>query len=139
MKKTTKIIISVVAVVAVVCALLLVYKALAPKAQSGSKAITVEVTDKDGQVKSYDVRTDAEYLSQVMDELSAAGDFSYEGTNGDYGLYITAINGVTADYDTDGAYWSIMVNDEYGQYGADSQPVADGDKFGFVYEVYVAE
>ncbi|MCR5596300.1 MAG: DUF4430 domain-containing protein [Lachnospiraceae bacterium] len=139
MKKTTKIIISVVAVLAVICILFGVYKALSPKAQTGSKAVKVEVTDNNGQTKSYDVKTDAEFLSQVMDELSAAGDFSYEGTNGDYGLYITAINGVTADYDADGAYWSIMVNGEYGMYGADSQPVADGDTFGFVYEVYAAQ
>jgi len=49
------------------------------------------------------------------------------------GLYITTVNGVTADFDKDGAYWSIMVNGEYGQYGADSQPVADGDEFQLVY------
>lgn len=137
MKKQTKIIISVVAVVAVIAILACVYFALAPKAQQGSKSVTVEVVDDQGATKSYEIKTDAEFLSQVMDELKGAGDFSYEGTNGDYGLYITAINGVTADYDADGAYWSILVNDEYGMFGADSQPVADGDDFKFVYEVYV--
>ena len=136
MKKQTKIIISVVAVLAVIAILAGVYFALAPKAQQGSKSVTVEVVDDKGDTKPYTVKTDAEYLSQVMDELTAAGDFSYEGTNGEYGLYITAINGVTADYDADGAYWSILVNDEYGMFGADSQPVADGDDFKFVYEVY---
>ena len=136
MKNQTKIIISVVAVLAVIAILAGVYFALAPKAQQGSKSVTVEVVDDKGTSKSYETKTDAEFLSQVMDELVKAGDFSYEGTNGDYGLYINTINGVTADYDTDGAYWSIYVNDEYGMYGADSQPVADGDAFKFVYEVY---
>ena len=136
MKKNTKIIISVAAVVAVIAILAVVYFVLSPKAQKGSKSVTVEVINDKGDTKPYELKTDAEFLSQVMDELTKAGDFSYEGTNGDYGLYITAINGLTADYDTDGAYWSILVNDEYGMYGADSQPVADGDDFKFVYEVY---
>ncbi len=136
MKKQTKIIIPVVAVLAVIAILAGVYFALAPKAQQGSKSVTVEVVDDKGTTKPYTIKTDAEFLSQVMDELTAEGDFSYEGTDGDYGLYITAINGVTADYDADGAYWSILVNDEYGMFGADSQPVADGDDFKFVYEVY---
>ena len=136
MKKNTKIIISVVAVLAVICLLFVAYKLLSPKTSQGSKTITIEVTDNNAQTKTYELKTDAEFLSQAMDELAKAGDFSYEGTNGDYGLYITAVNGVTADYDADGAYWSIYVNGEYGSYGADSQPVADGDKFGFVYEVY---
>lgn len=136
MKKQTKIIISIVSVLAVIAILACVYFALAPKAQQGSKSVTVEVVDDKGDTKPYSIKTDAEFLSQVMEELAAAGDFSYEGTDGDYGLYITAINGVTADYDADGAYWSILVNDEYGMFGADSQPVADGDDFKFVYEVY---
>ena len=55
---------------------------------------------------------------------------------------LTAIShtrGATADYDAYGAYWSIYVNDEYGQYGADQQPVADGDTFKLCYEVYQAQ
>ena len=70
-----------------------------------------------------------------MDELKEDG-FTYEGSDSDYGLFINSINGLEANYDTDGAYWAIYVNGDYGQYGADSQPVADGDSFGFVYEVY---
>ena len=59
-----------------------------------------------------------------------------EGTEGDYGLYIDTVNGLTADYAEDGAYWSIYVNGEYGSYSADQQPVADGDVYGLVYTVY---
>ena len=110
-----------------------------PKAQEGTKAYTFIVVDKDGNSKEYTGKTDAEYLRGLMDEIKADGDFSYEGSDGDYGLYITTVNGVTADYDADGAYWSIYVNDEYGQYGADQQPVADGDTFKLCYEVYQAQ
>lgn len=134
MNKNKKIIAAVVAVIAVIVVFLGVYKVFGPKTQTGEKAYTVEVTAADGSTKTYEGRTDAEYLSGLMDELQEAGDFSYEGTSSDYGLFITAINGETADYDKDGAYWAIYVNGEYGQYGADQQPVADGDSFRFAYE-----
>lgn len=134
MKKKTKIIAALVAVLAVVAVFGLIYRVFGPRAQQGTKSYTVEVVGSDGSSKTYQGRTDAEYLSGLMDELQAEGDFSYEGTSSDYGLFITAINGETADYDKDGAYWSIYVNGEYGQYGADQQPVADGDAFRFVYE-----
>lgn len=119
---------------AVLVVMLCVYHAFGPKAQTGTKAYTVEVVDNTGATKSYEGRTNAEYLSGLMDELVQEGDFSYDGSSSDYGLFITTINGVTADYDKDGSYWSIYVNGEMGQYGADSQPVSDGDDFRFVYE-----
>ncbi len=87
-------------------------------------------------MKTYEGRTDAQYLSELMDELQAAGDFSYEGSSGEYGLFIESINGRKADYSTDGAYWAIYVNGSYGEYGADAQPVEDGGQYGFVYETY---
>ena len=64
-----------------------------------------------------------------MDELKAKGDFTYEGTDGEYGLYIDSVNALKADYNVDKAYWAIYVNGEYGQLGADTQPVNDGDSF----------
>ncbi len=139
MKKSVKIIIALVAVLAVIGIFFGIYQANKPKAEEGTKAYTVEVKDADGNVKTYTGKTDAEFLRDLMDELTAKGDFSYTGSDGDYGLYIESINGITADYDTDGAYWSIYVNGEYGMYGADQQPVADQDTFTFAYEVYSAE
>ena len=70
-----------------------------------------------------------------MDELVKTTDFTYEASKSEYGLYIEAINGLKADYTADGAYWAIYVNGEYGQYGADQQPVNSGDKYSLVYEV----
>lgn len=139
MKKNQKIIISVVVVIALIAVLLGIYAFFKPKATTGSKEYTVNVVDAEGTTVTYDGTTDAQYLSELMDELVEEGDFSYVGEAGEYGLYITTINGITADYATDGAYWSIYVNGEYGQYGADSQPVTDGDEYSFVYEVYAAQ
>ena len=44
------------------------------------------------------------------------------------------VNEERADYVEDGAYWALYVNGEYGQYGADAQPVADGDTYTWTYE-----
>ena len=132
--KNKKTLYSVIGIILAIAIMFGLYKAFGPKAQSGSKSVTVEVVDDKGDIKTYGEKTDAEFLKEVMDEISKTTDFSYEGTDSEYGLYITAINGITADYNSDGAYWAIYVNDEYGMYGADQQPVADGDKYSFVYE-----
>lgn len=131
--KTKKIVLSCAIIALVAVALFVVYKVAAPKPSKGAKAIVIQVTDNNGVTTDYQHNTDAEYLSQVFDEIDG---LTVEGDVTEYGLYIKTINGVTADYDTDGAYWSIYVNGEYGSYGADSQPVADKDSYQFVYEVY---
>ena len=134
MNKQKKLVITLIGLVAVIAVLAGVYKLFGPKSSAGTKHCSVEVVASDGTSTSYETASDAEYLKDVMDVLSKTGVFSYEGEESEYGLYITSINGETADYDTDGAYWAIYVNGEYGQYGADQQPVADGDSFRFVYE-----
>lgn len=139
MKKSTKIAIAVLAAVVVIAAFVGVYFAFGPKTTQGAKAITVEVVDNNGETTTYETRTDAEYLRQALEELDDATDFAIEGEESDYGLYITTVNGITADYNADGAYWSVYVNGEYGMYGVDTQPVTDGDTYSIVYEVYVAE
>lgn len=138
MQQRNKILISVAAIAAVILVMLGVYTAFGPKTQDGYKAFKLTVVAPDGSDVYYTGSTDAETLLDIMDMISE-GSFSYDGYDSDYGFYITTINGVTADYDTDQAYWAIYVNGEYGQYSADTQPVADGDKFELVYETYAAE
>ena len=111
--------------------------ASAKNVQKGSKECSLTVTDDSGTSKTYECSTNAGYLRQLMDELSAeqTQEFSYEGSEGQYGLFINTVNGLTADYDKDHAYWAIYVDGEYAQNGADTQPVNDGDKFELKYEV----
>lgn len=130
----SRLIAAVCGLAVLILVLVLVYRSNRPAPQEGSKAYTLTVKDNEGAEKSYSGRTDAEFLADLMDELEAEGDFSYEGTESDYGLYIEAVNGLKADYEADAAYWAIYVNDEYGMYGADSQPVTDGDSYALVYE-----
>jgi hypothetical protein len=77
----------------------------------------------------YEVHTDAEYLRQVMEE----SDMEFSGTESDYGMMVETVNGVTADYNADGAYWAFYVDGEYCNYGIDSQPVEDGESYQIIY------
>lgn len=101
-----------------------------PKTTTGSKAFTVTVIDDNGASTVYDGHTNQEYLRGALEELEG---FTITGTESEYGLLVEKINGISAVYDTDGAYWSFYVNDEYCNYGVDSQPVNDGDAFKIEY------
>ena len=132
-KNNKKILIGAVVLIAVLGLFYGLYMNFKPQAQIGAKAITIEVVDDAGASKVYDVATDAEYLSEAFED---ADELEVLGEESQYGLTIITVNGVTADFNTDAAYWSIMVNGEYGQYGADAQVVADGDDYQLVYTVY---
>ena len=99
----------------------------------GEKRYTLTVVDDAGAENDYEGLTKAKYLRELLDELQEKGDFSYSGVEESYGLYITTVNGLAADNGSDHAYWAIYVNNEYGQYGADTQPVKNGDEFRLEY------
>lgn len=125
-----------VAILALVAVLLgVIYVKFAPKASAGAKEITVEVVDDQEKTTSYTLDTDAEYLRQALEELEENADFTMEGTESEYGLMVETINGLTADYNVDGAYWGFFVDGAYCNYGVDEQPVEDGQAYQIVYTV----
>lgn len=130
-KKTNrKAVIGIAALAAAVALLAAVFFVFREKPVEGSKAITIEVVDNEQKSVTYDVKTDAEYLRQAMEEAKG---LKFSGTESEYGLMVTTINGVTADYNVNGAYWSFYVNGGYCNYGIDTQPVLDGDAFRIEY------
>ena len=120
----------VLALVVVVGFMALLYAKFSAKPVEGSKEITIEVVDNEKKSTVYELKTDAEYLRQAMEEAEG---LTFEGEEGQYGLSISIVNGLRADYTLDGAYWSFYVNDEYCNYGVDTQPVTDGDAFKIEY------
>ena len=107
-----------------------VYLLNAPKAVSGAKKLSIEVVYDQAPSSTYTVHTDAEYLRQALEETEG---LTGEGTDSEYGLMVETVNGVRADYNTDGAYWAFFLNDEYCNYGIDLQPVEDGQSYKIVY------
>ena len=123
-------VIGIVAFILLVVALVAAYFIFRPNASAGDKSITIEVVNSKQETTSYDVDTDAEFLREAMEETNG---LEFSGDEGEYGMMLSTVNGETADFEKDGAYWCVMVNGEYGNYGIDQQPVVDGDVYQIVY------
>ena len=113
-----------------VAALAFVYVTFREKAVAGSKSVTLEVVSSSAEKTVYPLQTDAEYLSQAMEEAEG---LTFTAEEGPYGLSVSSVNGETADFNIDGAYWGFFVNGEYCNYGISQQPVHDGDVFTIAY------
>lgn len=118
--------------VVLIVAMTLIWTNFREKPVAGSKEICIEVVDSKKESQVYELKTDAEFLQQAMDEAKEQG-LGYEGEEGQYGLMITTVNGERAVFEEDGAYWSFYVNGEYCSYGITEQPVEDGDAFKIEY------
>lgn len=129
MKKNKKLWLLLIPVVLVIL-LGVIYFAAKPKATVGGKHISITVVDNTGASTSYEVDTDAEYLRQAMEE---ADGLSFSGDESEYGMMVTEVNGVVADYNVDASYWAFYINGEYCEYGIDSQPITDQDAFSIEY------
>lgn len=131
-KQNKKVILGVVAFIAVIAILGAVYYFTRPETSKGAKEVSITVVSEDGKKTEYEIHTDAEYLQEAMDDAKEEG-LTYSGTEGDFGLMVDTVNGEKAVFEEDGAYWGFTVNGEYCNYGISEQPVADGDKFEIVY------
>lgn len=125
-----KVIVAAIVLIAAIAVFSGIYFLFGAKPVAGSKALTIEVVDDRQETTAYQVHTDAEFLRQAMEETE---NLSFSGTESEYGMMVDTVNGLTADYNTNGAYWSFYVNGEYCNYGIDSQPVLDGDTFSIRY------
>ena len=129
-KGNRKAIIGILIFVVAAAVLAMVYFAFRSRPVEGNKEITIEVLGKDKPSEVYELKTDAEYLRQAMEEAEG---LTFDGEDGEYGMMVYTVNGETADFEKDGAYWSFNVNGEYCNYGIDSQPVMAGDYFTIQY------
>ena len=92
-------------------------------------SFTFEVVDKDGNVETFDITTDK---TTVGDALLEEGLIA--GEVGQYGLYVTEVNGIVADYNVDQTYWAFYVDGAYAATGVDTTDVVDGATYSFKVE-----
>lgn len=95
----------------------------------GATVFTFKVTYKDGKTDAFEIHTDEK---TVGDALLKAG--LIEGDTSEYGLYVKKVNGVTADYATDGTYWAFYVDGAYASTGVDSTDAVAGAEYAFKVE-----
>lgn len=90
----------------------------------GDTAFTFTVVDADGNEKVFTINTDEK---TVGDALLALG--LIDGEDSEYGLYVKTVDGITADFDTDGTYWAFYINGEMASTGVDGADVEDGASY----------
>lgn len=124
-----KLIAGVVALIAVIAILLGVYLNNRQPTTSGSKTITVSVFDTVGSTEASNtttITTDEEYLRGALEQEDSG--ISISGSESEYGLFVTTVDGVTAD-DSKQQWWCFTKGGEMLNTGVDSTPIADGDTF----------
>ena len=126
--KNKKLVIAAVALVVVIGLMLGIWMSARPETQEGSKAYTVAVVHKDGTVKNFAYRTDAEYLAEALLEEGLVS-----GEDSQYGLTIITVDGEAAVWEKDNAYWAIWIGEEMAMTGAGETPVYDGSVFKLEY------
>lgn len=95
----------------------------------GAKQFALTVVDQEGNETEFEIHTDKETVGEALLELGMVS-----GEDGEYGLYVKTVNGITADYDKDGTYWAFYINGEYAQTGVDATAITEGDSYSFKVE-----
>lgn len=95
----------------------------------GETKFAFTVTDQDGNDTVFEIHTDRETVGEALLDAGLI-----EGEEGEYGLYVKTVNGITADYDKDGVYWAFYVDGEYAQSGVDSTMITEGASYAFKVE-----
>ncbi len=92
----------------------------------GAHKFTFTVVNPDGTSVTVQVSTDKTNLGEALQELGIIA-----GEQGDYGLYVKTVNGLTLDYAKDGKYWALYEGDTQASSGVDGVTIQDGASYSF--------
>ena len=95
----------------------------------GDTVFPFTVTDSEGKTTAFEIHTDQTVVGEALSELGLIA-----GDEGEFGLYVKTVNGLTVDYDKDGHYWAFYVNGEYAPKGVDVTPITAGETYAFKVE-----
>ena len=90
-------------------------------------SFTFVVTDLEGNESTFDITTSKATVGEaLLDEGLIVGEDS------EYGLYVTSVNGMAADWDNDQTDWAFYIDGEYATTGVDATEVTEGATYSFV-------
>ena len=130
--KNKKMIVLALVLVAVIALMAGLFMANKPQAVEGSKQVTVTIIHKDGTEKNLEYGTDLEFLSQLLLEKELVTGYESE----EFGFTIESVDGVTADWSKDNAYWALYEGDEYATASAAGIVLVDGGVYKLIYETF---
>lgn len=100
----------------------------AEKPEAAQISITVKVVDDKGETTDFVIETAEKYLRGALEQENLV-----EGEDSTYGLYIKKVNGILADYEVNGAYWSVYEGEAMAMTGVDQIELKDGGVYKLVY------
>lgn len=121
--KNKKTLIAAVVLIVLLVGAFLAWTVLRPLGTDKVKSVTVTVIHADASENVFEVSTGLESLGDLLTKTGIAS-----GTEGEYGLYITTVDGETAD-ESQQQWWCITKDGEEVATGADGVILADGDKY----------
>ena len=92
----------------------------------GNTVFYFSVVDGAGEETRFEIHTDKTTVGEALLALSLI-----EGEDSQYGLYVKKVNGISADYATDGTYWAFYENGDYAFSGVDTTTVTAGASYAF--------
>lgn len=122
-KSNKKILTMAILLIVLIATMSILYVSLKPKTQKGAKTVVVQVVLSDDESKDFTLHTDEEFLRGALEEIDLI-----RGTESEYGLMLTQVNGITAD-DSKQEWWCITKAGEMLMTGVDSTPIQDGDNY----------
>ena len=93
----------------------------------GAKTVVVEVAAEEEMV-TFTIHTDKDTVGAALQEHELL-----DGVQGDFGLYVKVVNGMTADFDVDQSYWGFYVNGEYAMIGVDGTEIDESATYRLEY------
>ena len=92
----------------------------------GKTVFYFSVVDGAGVETRFEIHTDETTVGAALLALNLI-----EGEDSQYGLYVKKVNGISADYATDGTYWAFYENGDYALSGVDTTNVTAGASYAF--------
>lgn len=85
----------------------------------GAKTVVVEVKVEE-HIVTFTIKTDKETVGDALLEHSLIA-----GDEGQFGLYVKVVNGITADFDVDQTYWAFYIDGEMAMTGVDGTAISE--------------
>ena len=100
-----------------------------PVLGEGENVFVFSIFGFDGKETAYEIHTDKTIVGEALQELGLLA-----GEESAYGLFVTEVGGIRADYDKDGIYWAFYVDGEYAMSGVDKTEIEAGRSYAFKVE-----
>lgn len=94
----------------------------------GATVFNFQMFDGEGNVLSWNVHTDETTVGAALVEVGLI-----EGETSDFGLMVSHVNGIRADFVEDDAYWAFFVDDDFAMVGVDATDIEEGVTYKFIY------